>query len=74
MYGLLESSFDQLEQETNTPQSHKYSSRNCNSEFRYKNGGYAPKESKQWKSVIRNNITVNDIQKLTTASRVILNK
>ncbi|CAK8539379.1 unnamed protein product [Lathyrus sativus] len=74
VYGLLETSFDQLEKETITPQTHKYTSRNCNSEFRYKSRGYARKESKQWKSAIRNNITVNDIQKLTTASRVILNK
>lgn len=74
VYSLLITSFDQLNNENNTPKSHTYSSDKCISEFRNKNGGYAPKERKQWKSVVRNVMTVNDIQKLTSASRFILNK
>ncbi|WJX62674.1 DNA-directed RNA polymerase [Trifolium repens] len=74
VYGLLEASFDQMDQEIKTPQSQKYSSNKCNAEFRYKKGGYTPKEPKEWKSAVRNFITVNDIRKLTTASRFILNK
>lgn len=74
VYDLLETSFDQLDQEINTSQSNNYSSDKCNSQFRHKKGRYAPKEPKQWKSVIRNFMTANDIQKLTSASRFILNK
>jgi hypothetical protein len=74
VYGLLEASFDQMDQEIKTPQSQKYSSNKCNAEFRYKKGGYTPKEPKEWKSAVRNFITANDIRKLTSASRFILNK
>ncbi|KAK2389460.1 DNA-directed RNA polymerase IV subunit [Trifolium repens] len=38
VYGLLEASFDQMDQENKTPQSQKYSSSKCNAEFRYKCG------------------------------------
>ncbi|WJX54939.1 DNA-directed RNA polymerase [Trifolium repens] len=74
VYGLLETSFDQIDQEINTPQSQKYSYSNCNSDFRYKKGGYIRKEPKEWKSAVRSFITVNDIWKLTTASKFILKK
>lgn len=74
VYGLLETSFNQMDQEINTLQSRKYSSGKCSSDFRSKNGGYTPKEPKQWKSVLRNFMTANDIQRLTFDARVILNK
>ncbi|AES94122.2 putative DNA-directed RNA polymerase [Medicago truncatula] len=74
VYGLLETSFNQMDQEINIPQSRKYSSGKCSSDFRSKNGGYTPKEPKQWKSVLRNFMTANDIQRLTFDARVILNK
>jgi hypothetical protein len=38
MYGLLEASFDQMDQEFKTPQSQKYSSSKYNAEFRYRCG------------------------------------
>jgi hypothetical protein len=63
-----------MDQEINTPQSQKYSYSNCNSDFRYKKGGYIRKEPKEWKSAVRSFITVNDIWKLTTASKFILKK
>ncbi|KAJ1416079.1 RNA polymerase, alpha subunit [Sesbania bispinosa] len=74
VYNLLEASFDQLDTNISTPHSHNYSSDKCSSEFKYKNGGYALKESKQWRSILRNFVSANDIQKLTSASRCILNK
>ncbi|KAL2348086.1 hypothetical protein Fmac_002086 [Flemingia macrophylla] len=72
VYELLEASFDKLNNKIGT-HSHNYSSDKCGFEFRHKNG-YALKERKQWKNVVRNFVTVNDIQKLTSASRCILNK
>ncbi|KAK7309001.1 hypothetical protein RJT34_05393 [Clitoria ternatea] len=66
VYNLLEASFDKLNKKMGT-HCHNYSSNNCGSEFRYKNG-YALKDSKQWKSMLRNSVTVNDIKKLTSAS------
>ena len=72
MYELLEASFDKPNNKAGT-HLHKYSSDKCGSEFRHKNG-YALKEGKQWKTILRNFVTVNDIQKLTFASRCILNK
>jgi DNA-directed RNA polymerase-4 subunit 1 len=74
VYDLLEASFDQLNNKISTPHSHNYSSGKCGSEFTHKNGGYALKESKQWKSILRNFVTANDIYKLTSASRHILKK
>ncbi|KAK7317076.1 hypothetical protein RJT34_01003 [Clitoria ternatea] len=73
VYNLLEASSDKLNDKMGTHY-HNYSSDKCGSEFRNKNGGYALKESRQWKSILRNFVTVNDIQKLTSASRFILNK
>nr|KYP67245.1 DNA-directed RNA polymerase II subunit RPB1 [Cajanus cajan] len=72
VYDLLEASFDKLNNKIGT-HSLNYSSDKCGSEFRHKDG-YALKETKQWKNVVRNFVTVNDIQKLTSASRCILNK
>ncbi|KAG4987526.1 hypothetical protein JHK85_030509 [Glycine max] len=72
VYELLEASFDKPNNKAGT-HLHKYSSDKCGSEFRHKNG-YALKEGKQWKTILRNFVTVNDIQKLTFASRCILNK
>ncbi|KAH1164241.1 hypothetical protein GLYMA_01G215700v4 [Glycine max] len=72
VYELLEASFDKPNNKIGT-HLHKYSSDKCGSEFRHKNG-YALKEGKQWKTILRNFVTVNDIQKLTFASRCILNK
>lgn len=74
MYSLLETSSFPLNFEVDSLHSQKYSSDKCNSEFRYKDGGYALKECKQWKSIVRNFLTVNDIQKLSSASRSILKK
>ncbi|RDX61403.1 DNA-directed RNA polymerase IV subunit 1, partial [Mucuna pruriens] len=67
VYELLETNFDKLNNKIGT-HSHNYSSGKCGSEFRHKNG-YALKERKEWKSILRNFVTVNDIQKLTFASR-----
>ncbi|TKY70899.1 DNA-directed RNA polymerase IV subunit 1 [Spatholobus suberectus] len=72
VYELLEASFDKPNSKIGT-QSYKYSSDKCSSEFKHKNG-YALKDRKQWKSILRNFVTVNDIQNLTSASRCILNK
>ncbi|BAU00511.1 hypothetical protein VIGAN_10211300 [Vigna angularis var. angularis] len=72
VYKLLEASFDKPNNKIGI-YSHNNSSDKCGSEFRHKNG-YAFKEGKQWKNIVRNFVTVNDIQKLTIASRCILNK
>ncbi|KAL9328666.1 hypothetical protein ACSQ67_003669 [Phaseolus vulgaris] len=72
VYKLLEASFDKPNNKIGF-HAHNNSSGKCGSEFRHKNG-YAFKEGKQWKNILRNFVTVNDIQKLTTASRCILNK
>jgi len=72
VYKLLEASFDKPNNKIGV-YSHNYSSDKCGSEFRHKKG-YAFKEGKQWKNIVRNFVTVNDIQDLTKSSRCILNK